>query len=294
MPGPEHGSNAALALLRACRPRQWAKNVLVVAAPAAAGMLFHPRIAAEVVGAFVVMSMVSSATYLLNDVRDVEQDRRHPRKRFRPIAAGELQVRTALIWASALAVGGVLIGALIAPALGGVALVYMLLTGAYSIWLKHIPFVDVAAIAAGFVLRALAGGAATDLHLSRWFVLVTGFGAIFLVVGKRYAELARDGDGASVRATLGVYTLRGLRIAFNTAALLTFASYCGWAVTRLDHRAIYIISALPLGLWLGRYTALVRRGEGEAPEDVVLRDRSLILLGALWAVLCGAGIYVGV
>jgi len=294
MPGPEHGSSAAGALLRACRPRQWAKNVLVLAAPAAAGMIFHPRIAAEVLGAFVVMSMVSSSTYLVNDVRDVEKDRRHPRKRFRPIAAGELQVRTALIWACILAVAGIAAGALIAPALGLVALAYLVLTAAYTAWLKNVAVVDIAVIAAGFVLRALAGAAATDIHLSGWFVLVTAFGAIFLVVGKRFAELKRDGQGASVRATLGVYSLEGLWYALAGSALLTFLSYFGWAVTRVQHRPVFILSAVPLGLWLAMYTNLVHNGHGEAPEDIVLGHRTLILLGAAWALICGAGIYVGI
>jgi decaprenyl-phosphate phosphoribosyltransferase len=293
MPGPERGSNSALALLRACRPRQWAKNVLVVAAPAAAGMIFHPKIAAEVVGAFAVMSMVSSSTYLVNDVRDVEKDRRHPRKRFRPIAAGEVQVRSALLLAAALAAFGVLAGALIAPALGAVAFAYLVLTAAYTLWLKHVAVVDIAVIAAGFVLRALAGGAATGLPLSKWFVLVTGFGAIFLVVGKRFAELTRDNEGAAVRATLGVYTPQGLWAALAASALLTFSSYFGWAATRPDHTALFVVSTIPLGFWLGRYTKLVHHGHGEAPEDVVLGDRALILLGATWAVLCGASIYVG-
>ena len=196
----------ASVLLRACRPRQWAKNLLVLAAPAAAGALGRPLVAAELAGAFAVLCMISSATYLINDVRDREQDRLHPAKRLRPVAAGELAPATAVRIALALAVLGVGGAAVIDPKLALVAVGYLLLTGSYSLWLRRVFILDILTIAAGFVLRALAGGVATDIYLSRWFVIVTACCAVFLVAAKRFAELREHGAQGAGRATLRRYS----------------------------------------------------------------------------------------
>jgi decaprenyl-phosphate phosphoribosyltransferase len=280
-------------LLRACRPRQWAKNLLVLAAPSAAGLIDQPRIAAEVAGAFIVLCMISSATYLVNDVRDVEQDRTHPRKRLRPVAAGELSPQLALGVAAGLALVGVLGATLIRPPLGAIALGYLALTGSYSMWLRHIVILDVLAIAAGFVLRALAGGVATDIYLSRWFVIVTAWCAIFLVTAKRYAELREHGGGGPMRATLRMYSASGLRAVLALAATLATAGYIGWAVTRPAHVLWYSLSVVPFVLWLGRYAELIGSGAGQAPEELILRDRTLLALGVLWGALFLGGVYVG-
>jgi decaprenyl-phosphate phosphoribosyltransferase len=280
-------------LLRACRPRQWAKNLLVLAAPCAAGVLGHGHVAAEVLGAFVVMCMVSSATYLVNDVRDRDQDRLHPTKRRRPIASGELSPAAALRAAAVLAVAGVAIGFAIAPGLGAVAIGYLALTATYSLWWRHIVVLDILAIAAGFVLRALAGGVATDVYLSRWFVLVTAFGAVFLVAAKRLAELRdHSGDGPS-RATLEQYSPGSLRLTLATAAGAASIAYISWAVTRPAHEAWYVLSIVPFLGWLGRYTALIGAGAGQAPEELILRDRKLLALSVAWALLFLGGVYVG-
>ena len=284
---------SAGALLRACRPRQWAKNVLVLAAPAAAGLLDRPGIAARALGAFVVMCLVSSATYLINDVRDREQDRMHPRKRLRPIAAGEITPRAAVRIAAALALAGLALAAAIAPSLAGVALLYMLITSSYSVWWRHVVVLDIVMIAAGFVLRAIAGGAATDIYLSRWFVLVTAFCAIFLVAAKRLAEL-RDHSGVGpARATLSSYSLGSLRLTLATSASAAGVAYVSWAVTRPAHLAWYVLSALPFIAWLGRYSVLIAAGAGQAPEELILRDRILLALSAAWALLFLVGVYAG-
>jgi decaprenyl-phosphate phosphoribosyltransferase len=283
----------ARALLRACRPRQWAKNLLVLAAASAAGRIDQVDVALPVAGAFVVLCMISSATYLVNDVRDREQDRAHATKRRRPVAAGELSVRTAMIAAAALATLGVLGATAIAPALGAVAAIYLLLTASYSMWLRRVVVLDVLAIAGGFVLRALAGGAATDIYLSRWFVLVTAFCAIFLVAAKRLAELREPGDSAPLRATLHRYSRRGLVAGLTAAAVAASAAYLSWAVTRPSHVVWYVLSAVPFVLWLTRYAALVASGAGQAPEEVILRDRILLALSVTWGVLYLGGVYVG-
>jgi decaprenyl-phosphate phosphoribosyltransferase len=281
------------ALLRACRPRQWSKNLLVFAAPCAAGAIDRPLLAAQAAGAFLVMCMLSSATYLVNDVRDREQDRQHPRKRSRPVASGELSPRLALFFATALAVLGVIAAIAIAPDLGVVACGYLALTASYSLWLRHVVIVDILAIAGGFVLRAIAGGVATDIYLSRWFVIVTACCAVYLVAAKRYAELREHAVSGPMRATLRHYSLRGLRLTILAAATVAGVAYSGWAFTRPSHVAWYALSIVPLLLWLARYASLIEAGAGQAPEELILRDRALLALGAAWALLFLGGVYVG-
>jgi len=282
----------AQVLLRACRPRQWSKNLLVLAAPCAAGVIDRPRVAVQVAGAFLVLCLLSSATYLINDVRDREQDRRHPRKRLRPVAAGELAPRTALRVALALALVGVGLATAITPGLGAVACGYLALTASYSLWLRRIVVADVVAIAAGFVLRAIAGGVATDIYLSRWFVIVTACCAIYLVAAKRYAELREHAEPGPARATLRRYSLGHLRLTLLAAATMAAVAYTGWAFTRPSHVVWYGLSIAPFLLWLGRYAMLIGAGAGQAPEELILRDRTLLALTLAWTLLFLGGVYV--
>lgn len=288
---PIHPS--AQALLRACRPRQWSKNLLVLAAPCAAGVIDRPSMAVRAAGALLVLCLLSSATYLVNDVRDREQDRLHPLKRSRPVATGEISPRAALRVAGVLALIGVVSATAIAPGLGVVACGYLVLTVSYSLWLRRIVVLDILAIAAGFVLRALAGGVATDIYLSRWFVIVTGSCAIFLVAAKRYAELREHAGSDSVRVTLRRYSLVHLRLTLLAATAVASVAYTGWAFTRPSHIAWYGLSIAPLLLWLGRYALLVETGAGQAPEELILRDRTLLALSVVWSALFLGGVYVG-
>jgi decaprenyl-phosphate phosphoribosyltransferase len=287
------GRTSARVLLRACRPRQWTKNLLVLAAPAAAGVIGRPLVAAQVAGAFVVLCLISSATYLVNDVRDREQDRLHPRKRSRPVASGELSVRSALRVAALFASVGVAAAFAIAPGLGAVAVCYLVLTASYSLWLRRVVVADILAIAAGFVLRALAGGYATDIYLSRWFVIVTASCAVFLVAAKRYAELRDHSGTGAARATLERYSVTGLRLTLIGAAAVGGVAYVSWAATRPAHAVWYALSVAPFLLWLARYASLVGAGAGQAPEELILRDRTLLALGVVWAFLFLGGVYVG-
>jgi decaprenyl-phosphate phosphoribosyltransferase len=280
-------------VLRACRPRQWSKNMLVFAAPAAAGWIDRPEIAAQATGALVVLCMISSATYLVNDVRDREQDREHPRKRLRPVAAGALAPRAALRIAAALAVLGIALASVITPGLGALACGYLVLTVSYSLWLRRVVVLDILIVAAGFVIRALAGGVATDIYLSRWFVIVTACCAVFLVAAKRYAELRAHSGSGPARATLRRYSLSRLRFALAASATLAGVAYASWAFTRPAHVAWYGLSIVPLVLWLGRYSRLIGRGAGQAPEELILRDRLLLALGVTWSALFLGGVYVG-
>jgi decaprenyl-phosphate phosphoribosyltransferase len=280
-------------LLRACRPRQWSKNLLVAAAAVAAGVIGHGHVILEVGLAFVSFCALASATYLVNDVRDRDQDRLHPRKRLRPVAAGELSVAGALIGAGVLAGCGLALAFAVRPALAAVGVGYLALTASYSLLWRRVVVLDILAIAAGFVVRAVAGGAAANVALSRWFVLVTTAGALFLAAGKRHAEL-RDRDVSSVvRSTLRRYSTVGLRVALVGAALVACVAYGGWAFQRPEHGPWYELSMLPLVGWLVRYGVLLGQGAGEAPEQVVVSDRWLLALSVVWAALFLGGVYVG-
>jgi decaprenyl-phosphate phosphoribosyltransferase len=283
----------ARVLLRAARPRQWTKNLLVLAAPCAAGVIARPLIAAQVLGAFVMLCLLSSATYLVNDVRDLEQDRLHPRKRKRPVAAGELSPRIALRAAAVLALLGIAAATAITPGLGVVAVGYLALTASYSLFWRRVVVADILAIAAGFVLRAIAGGVATDIYLSRWFVIVTASCAIFLVAAKRYAELREHVGPGPVRATLRRYSTAGLRLMLLASATVSGVAYVSWAFTRPAHVVWYALSIAPFLLWLARYGALVGAGAGQAPEELILRDRTLLSLSIAWTLLFVGGVYVG-
>jgi decaprenyl-phosphate phosphoribosyltransferase len=284
---------SATVLLRACRPRQWSKNLLVLAAPCAAGVVALPGVTAEVALAFAVFCLLSSATYLINDVRDCEQDRRHPRKRMRPVAAGELSPGAAVWAAGVMGLAGVATAMAMRPAFGAVACGYLALTASYSLWWRRVVVVDIVAIAAGFVLRAVAGGAATDVHLSRAFILVTSFCAIFVVAGKRYAELCGAAGPSSTRTTLRRYSARSLRLLLAAAAAAACVAYAVWAYTRPEHGLWYGLSMAPFALWLARYRVLLGSGAGQAPEELILGDRALLALSVAWAALFLAGVYVG-
>ena len=282
------------ALLRACRPRQWVKNVLVLAAPGAAGVLGHPEVAGEVVLTFLCFCLLSSATYLLNDVHDRREDRSHPRRRGRPVASGELPVGAAVVAALVLGCAGLGFAAAVRPAVAGVGLAYVLLTTSYTLWWRSIAVADIAAIAGGFVLRALAGGVATGVPVSRWFMLVTSFGALFLVAGKRYAELCAGERAAVARASLRAYSAQYLRFVVGLAATVTTTAYCLWAFQRSHHSKLswYELTVIPFVLWLLRYALLLDGGVGQAPEDLVLKDRFLLTMSAAWIGVFVCGVYV--
>jgi decaprenyl-phosphate phosphoribosyltransferase len=291
-PAPEAAKPGPVVLLRACRPRQWLKNGVVVIAPAAAGVLAKPRLVPAICGAFVAFCLMSSATYLINDVKDRDADRRHPRKRLRPIAAGELSLPVARRAACALALAAVIVAALVRPALVLAVLGYAALTLSYTLWWRNIVIADILAVAGGFVLRALGGGAAVDVSLSRSFLVVTSACALFLIVGKRHAEAARR-HAAATRSTLRRYSRRTLWLLLASSGTIGCVAYARWSLGRPELGPWLELSQIPFALWLCRYALSVRRGGGEAPEELILQDPGLLALGLLWALLFTAGIYGG-
>lgn len=285
-------------LLRSARPRQWLKNVLVFAAPGAAGVLDQWDDLWRTLAVFVAFCLGASSIYLWNDALDVAEDRHHPTKRNRPVAAGIVTVRTAKVAGSVLP-----LLALGVAALTGrwetVAVVgaYIVVLNLYSSWLKHVAVLDLVTVASGFVLRAAGGAAATDVPMSNWFVLVTVFGSLFIVTGKRYAEMREIGeDAASVRATLAAYNLGYLRLVLSVSCGAGLLSYCQWAFERSDETGsdwpFYELSIVPLLTALLRYALVLEQGRGAAPEEVFLSDRVLQLLGVVWVVVFGLAVYV--
>jgi decaprenyl-phosphate phosphoribosyltransferase len=283
--------HAALVTLR---PRQWLKNVLVVAAAGAAGALGHDDVPLRVGVAFLAFCLLASGIYAVNDVRDIAEDRLHPRKRFRPVAAGELAPRVAVGMGVSLMAAGLVICGLVRPLLALVGGGYVALTLSYSLLWRRLLWFDIAAIAGGFVLRAVAGGVAAPVGLSRWFILVVTFAAIFVAAGKRWSELRRIEPGLTGRRrVLALYTEARLRVILALSALAAFIAYCIWAfwipsVNGVPWRPLTIA---PVALGLARYGALVRGGAGEAPEELVLRDRGLRIAAVLWLVLFALGVH---
>ena len=284
------------AAIRAMRPRQWVKNVLVATAPLAAGQLFAGSVLAKVGLAFVAFCLVSAAVYLVNDVRDVEEDRLHPRKRFRPIAAGEFSPTAAIVLAVVTGVLGLTLGFLVAIPLGITLVVYLALQILYSAFLKHLPVVDLAMVASGFLLRAIAGGVATGIPLSQWFLLVAAFGSFFMVAGKRYSEMKAIGGEAGTRRSLTRYSESYLRFAWMLAAVMVLISYSLWAFENRGEGALGIpwtaISIAPFTLGLLQYALEVDAGNAGEPEDVVLHDHVLQGIGVVWLVVISVAVFV--
>ena len=299
-PGPAEPvprESLAKGLLRTARPRQWVKNVLVFAAPGAAGVLTEAEPVLKASAAFALFCLAASGAYFLNAVFDVAADRRHPVKRRRPIPAGSVGIGAAKIFGAGL----LLVSVAGAFALAGWSLTlvlgaYVVLQPLYSLWLKHLVVVDIAAVASGFLLRAIAGGVAVDVPISSWFLTVAGFGSLFMVAGKRHAEHIDLGDErGDHRPTLDVYSSDFLRYVRSVSSSVAIAAYCLWAFEKADVAGAplwFQLSIVPFVLSVLRYGLLLESGRGGAPEELVLEDRSLQVLGVLWLACFAAGVYV--
>ncbi len=293
-------AGALRTLFSAVRPSQWVKNFLIVVAPAAAGTLTQERVMAQTVVAFLAFCAVSSAVYLLNDVRDREADRRHPTKRFRAIASGRLATPTAIGTALVLFVLGFLITLVISHPgeLLIVLALYVAITLAYVYWIKDVVIVELGAVASGFFLRAYAGAAASHIPVSTWFLVVISFGALFLVVGKRASELKTHGDVAT-RQVLAEYTAKFLESVLTMCATIVVTGYCLWAFDAsstglsANHDAMLPIrlSVVPVVFAVLFILRSADAGQGAAPEDLLLHNRTVQVLLAIWVVLMIFGVY---
>jgi decaprenyl-phosphate phosphoribosyltransferase len=286
----------AAGLVRTARPRQWAKNVLIFAAPFAAGIIGHEGVWWRLAVTFVAFCALSSGGYFFNDALDVDRDRSHPRKRLRPIAAGTVPLPVAYVTGTLLFAFGFALSIWMGSEVAAVAAAYVALTVGYSYWLKHEPVVEMVLLALAFVLRAAAGGEAVGVSLSPWFTVVVSFGALLVVAGKRYAEqTAHDVASTQTRQVLERYPDGFLRFVWAMAATITVTGYCLWAL--LPAKGPHIpapwpaISVIPFVVGILRYAMLLEAGSGEAPEDLFLRDRILQLSGVIWVAIYAIGLY---
>jgi len=279
-------SNLLTGLVRAVRPRQWVKNVLVLAAPMAAGVITEPDVLLAAAIAFVAFSLAASGVYLVNDVRDVAADRAHPTKRNRPIASGLVSPRVAIVLAVVLLAGALGVSALASTPLLIVVAVYEVVQLAYCLGLKHQPVIDICIVASGFLMRAIAGGAAAELPLSQWFLLAAAFGSLFMVAGKRYAEIRlAERTGAKIRKSLERYSASYLRFVWTLSATTLIMTYGLWAFEiREGSGSVWsVVSLVPFVVAVLRYAVDVDSGTAGEPEDIALGDRVLQVLAVCWA-----------
>ena len=287
--------NPVAGLVRTMRPRQWVKNVLVLAAPFAGGYLFQLQVLIAVGIAFVAFSLAASGVYLVNDVQDVEADRAHPTKCNRPIAAGVVAPQLALAVAVLLFTAGIGVSLLASADLAIVTVVYIAVQISYCLWLKHQPVVDIAIVASGFLLRAIAGGAAAGIELSQWFLLVAAFGSLFMVAGKRYAEIRlAERTGAKIRKSLDRHTASYLRFVWTLSATVLIMTYGLWAfqLSQANDSRWPIISLVPFVVAVLRYAVDVDNANGGEPEEIALNDRVLQVLGGCLILTLTAAVYL--
>lgn len=288
------------ALIRACRPRQWSKNLLVFAAPMFAFRFQSLELWWAVAVSLVCFCLLSSAVYLLNDSLDVEADRMHPRKRYRPIAAGLVSVPQALLTSLGFVILSLLLGLTVALPLTAVFLLYLVIQLAYCFRLKREPLLDLFCIASGFLLRAVGGGVAAQLTLSPWFLLTVGLLALFLAVEKRKAELnLAEETGVLTRSVLTRYSIPLLLRLETLVATSAFISYSLWAAGPALNGAStsWMLLTVPFVLvGIFRYQLLSdpqeaqRRRQSlevsgvttESPEEILFADQGIRLTVLAW------------
>jgi decaprenyl-phosphate phosphoribosyltransferase len=277
------------------RPRQWPKNLLVFAAPLAGASLGRNDGFGYALVAMFAFGCASAAVYFVNDVADVERDRRHPVKRNRPIASGALPEQHAVALAVLAALFAVGAGVVIRePLLVATASAYLCSSFLYSFKLKHVPFVEMLIVASGFLLRVLGGAAATHVKPSVWFLLVCSLGALGVAVAKRYTELTSLGaDAVRHRPVMRWYRPGMLRVAQVAIGIGMLATYLMWALSEKSGvRPWHLASGLPLGFALIRFGVLTARRTVRPVEDLITRDAVMLCCEVAWLILFCIGLYV--
>lgn len=271
------------ALVNAMRPHHWVKNVVVLAAPLFALALDLGSLL-RVGWAFVAFSMTASAFYLINDVRDIEEDRKHPVKQHRPIAAGLVPIPLALSAAAVLLTAGLVGSYVVAPWLALTIGAYAFIQAGYNLGLKEQPIIDIMVIAGGFVLRALGGAAAASVPASEWFILCIGLLAFFLGIEKRKAELREVGEGEETRSALQEYSLSWLRRMESVVTASALMAYALWTLEGAD--SPWMLATLPFVAYaIFRYQYLSKEGDGERPEELLLNDTGMLASSILWGLV---------
>src|SRR5918998_5263087 len=280
--------------LRLVRPKQWTKNGFVLA-----GVVFaHEALVVDSVAmallAFVAFCALSGAVYAANDVLDVEEDRKHPRKRLRPVATGEISPRSALVFAAVLGIAGLGLGFWVDIGVGLAGGAYLALQAIYTTTLKHTAILDVMSISGGFVIRALAGVAAVGSPISPWLIVCTALLTLFLGFSKRRHELASLGEGATIhRRNLADYSVPLLDEMMNIMMSATIIAYTLYTFTVYEREdEIFMMASIPFVIYgVFRYMLLVHRNGGGNPDTLLLADRPLQISLLLWLVVVGVTIY---
>ncbi|NUQ37345.1 MAG: decaprenyl-phosphate phosphoribosyltransferase [Caldilineales bacterium] len=284
------------ALLRTMRPKQWVKNIFVFVALAFDVKFTQSEPLLRTIAAFLLFCLVSSAVYLLNDVVDREKDRTHPRKRHRPLAAGLLSPRTALIAMALLLVVSLPLGWRVDARLGLILLAYFVVNIAYSFWLKHVVIIDALTVAAGFVLRVVAGVVVVDVtRFSPWLYVCITLGALLIALGKRRAEIVGlEEDASNHRAILDEYSLAFVDqlIGLITAATIVSYSLYTFSAENVPGNHLMMLT-IPLALYFFfRYLYLIQvKGLGGAPDELLFQDRPLLLTALLWGLMAVGVLY---
>jgi 4-hydroxybenzoate polyprenyltransferase len=278
--------------LRLARPKQWTKNGFVLAAVVFAHEAFMVSSVVSALLAFVAFCALSGAVYAANDVLDVEEDRKHPIKRRRPVASGEVSARSAMVFAILLAIAGLALGTYVDPRVGLAGVAYLALQAVYTMALKHTAILDVMSISAGFVIRALAGVAAVGSPISPWLIVCTALLTLFLGFSKRRHEIASLGDAATLhRKNLRDYSVPLLDEMMNIMISATIIAYVLY--TFFEYENYYMMGSIPFVVYgVFRYMLLVHRNGGGNPDTLLLRDRPLQIALLLWLVVVGAVIYI--
>ena len=287
------GTAWLIAVLRTARPRQWPKNLLVFAAPLAGDTFGRRDGLGYALVAAAAFGCASVAVYFVNDVVDAERDRRHPRKRFRPVAAGDLPKSHAVALGAACAVAGLSAGLAISVPLLTLAVgVYMGMSFLYSAFLKHIPVVELIFVASGFLLRVLGGAAATRVPPSGWFLLVCSLGALGVAIAKRYTELTGLGEAAiRHRPVMRFYRPVPLMVGQWMVGALMISAYLAWAIGESPSaQGWHLLSAIPLAGALFRFDVLTARRTTAPVEDLLTRDGIMLACEAGWLALFVAGL----
>lgn len=284
-------------LLKTMRPRQWPKNLFVYAALVFDGTLINlaPRLL-QTTAAFILLCLMSSAVYIMNDLADIESDRQHPTKKYRPLPSGKLNPTTAKIALVILVVFSLGVGFWLSVPFGIILLIYFVLQIGYTFALKHMVIIDVMTVAAGFVLRVGAGVAVIQVQrFSPWLYVCTGLLALFLALGKRRHELVLLGNGAgSHRAILEEYNLPfvDLLIGIVSASALVAYSLYTFLAEGLPENHLMMLTILPVVYVLFRLLYLMMvQGKGGAPEEILLKDRPLQLALVIWGLMIVASLY---
>jgi 4-hydroxybenzoate polyprenyltransferase len=284
-------------LITSLRPQQWTKNLFVLAALPFGLKLFDPAAVSMALAGFVVFCALSGVVYIVNDLYDREQDRLHPIKRLRPIAAGDLTPRTAALWAGLLTTGALGAAVWIGPNFAASSAAYLGLFALYSRWLKHLVIIDVMSIAIGFVLRTYAGAAAIAVPVSDWLLACTVLLALFLGLSKRRHEITLLADGAAGHRRIldeyNPYLLDQMISVVTASTLMAYIIYCTSPDTIERFGTHDLVLTIPFPIYgILRYLYLVHRRDGGGnPSELLITDRPLLICVGLWGLVTTAVIY---